>query len=50
MQVLDELSNMLNANISTIIRAIIGDWLTQNEDTLERIITGQQPFDKNWNI
>lgn len=48
MQVLQELSTILNANVSTIVRTIIGDWLTKNEETLERIITGEQPFNKDW--
>ena len=48
MQVLQELSTTLNANVSTIVRAVIGDWLKKNEETLERIITGEQPFNKNW--
>jgi len=48
MQVLQELSNALNANVSTIVRAVIGDWLKKNEETLERIINGEQPFNKNW--
>lgn len=48
MQVLQELSTTLNANVSTIVRAVIGDWLKRNEDTLERIISGEQPFNKNW--
>lgn len=48
MQVLQELSTTLNANVSTIVRTIIGDWLTKNEETLERIITGEQPFNKDW--
>lgn len=50
MQVLQELSAVLNANVSTIVRAVIGDWLTKNEETLERIITGEQPFNKDWRI
>lgn len=50
MQVLQELSNVLNANVSTIVRAVIGDWLKKNEETLERIITGEQPFNKDWRL
>ena len=46
--VLKELSQCLHANISTIIRAMIGDWLTKNEDILEQIITGERPFNKDW--
>ena len=48
MQVLQELSNVLNANVSTIVRAVIGDWLKKNDEVLERIITGEQPFNKDW--
>lgn len=48
LQVLNELSEVLNAPISVIIRSIILDWLTRNDDIIEQIITGERPFDKNW--
>lgn len=48
MQVLQELSTVLNANVSTIVRAVIGDWLKKNDEVLERIITGEQQFNKDW--
>ena len=38
-QVLCELRDALGCNISLIVRAIVSDFLTRNEDTLERIIT-----------
>jgi hypothetical protein len=38
-QVLSELRDALGCNIAVIVRAIIGDFLQKNEDTLERIIT-----------
>lgn len=48
LQVLNELSEVLNAPISVIIRSIILDWLTKNDEVIEQIITGERPFDKNW--
>lgn len=39
LQVLCELKNALGCNIALIVRAIIGDFLTRNEDILERIIS-----------
>lgn len=44
MQVLDELREALGVNISLIIRVIIGDWLRQHEETLNRIIDGTQEY------
>lgn len=37
MQCLKELSSSLNTSYSLLIRSIIGDFLSRNEDTLERI-------------
>lgn len=48
LQVLTELSEVLNAPISVMLRAIVLDWLTKNEDIVEEIITGERKFDKNW--
>lgn len=48
MLVLEELKDTLGAPISLIIRAIVGDWLTQHEDVLERIISGEQKFNKDF--
>lgn len=48
MLVLSELKSVLNCNISLVIRAIIGDWLTKNEDAIYEIIDGKRPFNKNW--
>ena len=42
MQCLKELSDGLNASYSLLIRSIIGSFLTQNEEALERIITNKQ--------
>lgn len=50
LQVLEELSEVLNAPISIMIRAIILDWLTRNDETIERIITGEKEYNKEWNI
>jgi hypothetical protein len=36
--VLKELSETLDVSISMLIRTIIGDWLTKNEDYIYRII------------
>jgi hypothetical protein len=44
MQVLSELRDALGVNISLLIRTIVGSWLRQNEDTLERIIAGEQEY------
>ena len=48
LQVLTELSEVLNAPISVMLRAIVLDWLTKNEDIVEEIISGEREFDKNW--
>ena len=42
MQCLKELSTNLNTSYSLLIRTIIGDFLTRNEEYLERIITNKQ--------
>lgn len=42
MQCLKELSESLNTSYSLLIRSIIGNFLQQNEETLERIITNKQ--------
>ena len=36
--VLNEMSEVLDTSISMMIRTIIGDWLTKNEDYIYRII------------
>ena len=41
MLVLGELSTALNVSISVLLRAIVLDFLTRNEQRLERIIDGQ---------
>lgn len=48
LQVLTELSEVLNAPISVMLRAIVLDWLTKNEDIVEEIISGEREFDKDW--
>lgn len=45
MQCLKELSESLNTSYSLLIRSIIGNFLQQNEETLERIITKKQKED-----
>ena len=45
MQCLKELSASLNTSYSLLIRSIIGDFLTKNEEALERIITNKQTED-----
>ena len=45
MQCLKELSTSLNTSYSLLIRSIIGDFLTRNEEALERIITNKQKED-----
>ena len=42
MQCLKELSTSLNTSYSLLIRSIIGDFLSRNEETLERIITKKE--------
>ena len=39
MQVLSELTQALNTSYSMLVRSIVCDFLTRNEDQLERIIT-----------
>lgn len=46
--ILEELKDTLNCSVSMIVRTIVGDFLSRNEEVLERIITGEQEFDKNW--
>ena len=48
MLVLEELKEVLNCNISLLIRTIVGDWLTKNEDAIYQIIDGKRKFNKNW--
>jgi predicted DNA-binding protein len=36
--VLKEMSEALNTSISMMIRTILGDWITKNEDYIYRII------------
>ena len=38
--VLDELKAKLGCNYSLLIRTIISDFLTRNEDRLDRLVTG----------
>ena len=45
-QVLCELRDALGCNISLIVRAIVGDFLTRNEDILERIISDYESTGK----
>ena len=47
MQCLKELSASLNTSYSLLIRSIIGDFLSRNEETLERIIINKQLEDAN---
>lgn len=42
MQCLKELTSSLNTSYSLLIRSIIGNFLDQNEEALERIITAKQ--------
>lgn len=46
--VLNELSQALNAPVSVVLRSIVLDWITRNEDIIDRIVDGTQPFDKDW--
>lgn len=46
--VLEELKNILNCNISLLVRTIIGDWLAKNEEYIYDIIEGRREFDKDW--
>jgi len=43
--VIEELARALNTNESTLIRTIVGSWLTENEDYLQDLIDR-----KNYNI
>lgn len=36
--VIDELTAALDTNASTLIRTIVGDWLSKNEEYIYRII------------
>lgn len=38
LQVLTELSNKFGSSYSLLVRTIIGDWLTKNDEILEKII------------
>ena len=38
-QILSELKEKLHANYSLIIRAILGDFISRNEDSIDRILT-----------
>lgn len=49
MQVIEELREALGINTATIIRAIISDFLTRNEEILERIIVEYQETGKTLN-
>ena len=42
MQCLKELSTSLNTSYSLLVRTIIQDFLTRNEDTLERITSNNK--------
>ena len=45
MQCLQELSTGLDTSLSLLVRTIISDFITRNEDTLNRIIDGKnQPI------
>ena len=44
MQCLKELSTSLNTSYSLLIRTIIQDFLTRNEDALDRIITNKTNY------
>lgn len=44
-QCLDEIISSMNTSYSLLIRAIIGDWLAQHEDQLERIICKKEESD-----
>lgn len=42
MQCLKELTETLDTSYSLLVRSIIADFLTKNEESLERIITSKQ--------
>ena len=46
-QVLSELSKALNTSISMLVRSIVGDFITRNEERLERIIVSKLEGDAN---
>lgn len=45
MLVLNELRDKLHCSYSTMIRAIVLDFLTRNEDAIDRIVTGEKVID-----
>ena len=47
MQVLSELTSALDTSYSMLVRSIVCDFLTRNEDQLERIITQKLYGDAN---
>ena len=47
---LKELSSSLNTSYSLLIRTIIQDFLTRNEESLERIITAKQLDDADFKL
>lgn len=48
-QVLTELKEGLNTTYATLLRAIITDFITHNEDALERIVEKHQVDKKHYN-
>lgn len=44
-QCLDEITKSMNTSYSMLIRAIIGDWLTEHDDQIERIIANKSEAD-----
>lgn len=50
MLVLKELKEKLHCSYSVMVRSIVLNFLTQYEDVLDRIITGEQTINfENWN-
>lgn len=50
MLVLKELKEKLHCSYSVMVRSIVLNFLTQYEDVLDRIITGEQKINfENWN-
>lgn len=47
-QVLSELSKALNTSISMLVRSIVGDFITRNEERLERIIVSKLEGDADY--
>ena len=45
MMVLKELKDVLHCSYSVMVRAIVLNFLTQYEDALDRIITGEKSID-----